>query len=390
MPTIAFGLAGNKKPLKSGATSLKRKAAFDVDEDGYEATTSRRVDSLTEAWEPITKQKGSTTTTNASSAVQEDSKSSKYANLSALRNAKLQNEAASRLDSSVYDYDEVYDTFSAQDKQKKSNGNTDATVPKYMSNLLASAETRKRDQTRAKEKQLQRERELEGDDFADKEQFVTGAYKKQQEENRRLEEQEKLREEEENERRRKGGGMTSFHKSVLAKDEERLKAVEAAQEARSNDQSRQESTGHTHDIEQNESHLADESKQKGNNIITNDDGEIIDKRQLLTAGLNVVPKASAGQFPTAQRPQDQRPAAHNSHKFGDARASQRERQTRMVERQIEEMEARQKETELAERQAQEDKNKSKLTDSDKMSAKERYLQRKREREEEAKAKSTKT
>ena len=47
---------------------------------------------------------------------------------------------------------------------------------------------------RAEEKMIQREREAEGDEFKDKEQFVTQAYKDQMEEVRRAEEEEKKRE----------------------------------------------------------------------------------------------------------------------------------------------------------------------------------------------------
>jgi coiled-coil domain-containing protein 55 len=46
----------------------------------------------------------------------------------------------------------------------------------------------------AEEKMIQRERELEGDEFADRDKFVTQAYKDQLAENRKAEEAEKLRE----------------------------------------------------------------------------------------------------------------------------------------------------------------------------------------------------
>jgi coiled-coil domain-containing protein 55 len=46
----------------------------------------------------------------------------------------------------------------------------------------------------AEEKMIQRERELEGDEFADRDKFVTQAYKDQLVENRKAEEAEKLRE----------------------------------------------------------------------------------------------------------------------------------------------------------------------------------------------------
>ncbi len=57
-----------------------------------------------------------------------------------------------------------------------------------------SAATRRIDYLRAEEKMIQREREMEGDEFADKEAFVTQAYKDQMAELRRAEEEEKKRE----------------------------------------------------------------------------------------------------------------------------------------------------------------------------------------------------
>lgn len=63
-----------------------------------------------------------------------------------------------------------------------------------MEKLLISAETRKLDYVRAEEKLIQREREQEGDEFAEKDKFVTPAYKAQMEEVRKAEAEEKKRE----------------------------------------------------------------------------------------------------------------------------------------------------------------------------------------------------
>jgi coiled-coil domain-containing protein 55 len=63
-----------------------------------------------------------------------------------------------------------------------------------MDKLLVSAEIRKRDFLIAQEKKYKKERELEGEDFAGKEKFVTNAYKRQQEEMRKAEEEEQQRE----------------------------------------------------------------------------------------------------------------------------------------------------------------------------------------------------
>lgn len=59
---------------------------------------------------------------------------------------------------------------------------------------MTSAATRKLDYVRAEEKMIQREREAEGDEFADKGKFTTPAYIAQMAEVRRLEEEEKKRE----------------------------------------------------------------------------------------------------------------------------------------------------------------------------------------------------
>ena len=66
--------------------------------------------------------------------------------------------------------------------------------PKYINGLLASATIRKLDHLRAEEKMMQLQREAEGDEFADKEAFVTQAYKDQMAEVRKAEEEERKRE----------------------------------------------------------------------------------------------------------------------------------------------------------------------------------------------------
>ena len=101
-----------------------------------------------------------------------------YTNLASLHTSKKHGNEAESLDPSIYDYDGVYDSLHARSKTKNSNsdGNSASQGPKYMTALLKSADTRKRDQLRARDKLVAREREAEGDEFADKEKFVTAAY----------------------------------------------------------------------------------------------------------------------------------------------------------------------------------------------------------------------
>ncbi|OAP54723.1 hypothetical protein AYL99_11171 [Fonsecaea erecta] len=408
MPSLAFGLNSAKSSSGVSKPAQKRKAFFDDDDDdageeiaaapapayGAKKTSKplrplKDLDDGADDGEPPSKSHKLSQyglqlpkSKSAGSATGTD----KYVNLSALRSAKLHDEEASKIDASVYDYDAAYETFHAE-KEKTSNEAGAPSGPKYMGSLLQSAEVRKRDQLRAREKLLQREREAEGDEFADKEKFVTGAYKKQQEEIKRMEEEEKKREEAEEERRKQGGGMTAFHKRMLEKDEERMRLIKEAEEeaARRKEGGVQEET--PIEEEKSEAKMAEELNKQGAHIVVNDEGEVVDKRQLLSAGLNVAPKKPGKEHqPTARAESARKDEYWKSSKAVDARHAQRERQSRMMERQIEEMMEKQQQAEAEEEKQLQDKVKSKVSEADKMSARERFLQRKREREEEARKK----
>ena len=66
--------------------------------------------------------------------------------------------------------------------------------PKYIQNLLKHAEKRKLEGERRNERKVQKEREAEGDEFADKESFVTPSYLKKMEELKKAEAAAKLQE----------------------------------------------------------------------------------------------------------------------------------------------------------------------------------------------------
>jgi hypothetical protein len=108
---------------------------------------------------------------------------------------KLQDEAL-KIDNTVFDYDGVYDSLKAAERKRDEakKAESDDRKPKYIESFLQSAQTRRLDKLRAEEKMMQLEREKEGDEFEDKEKFVTEAYKKQMEEVRKAEEEEKKRE----------------------------------------------------------------------------------------------------------------------------------------------------------------------------------------------------
>ncbi|KAF2477346.1 uncharacterized protein BDR25DRAFT_11 [Lindgomyces ingoldianus] len=297
-----------------------------------------------------------------------------FGNTLGAREAEKKAKQAMEADPSIYDYDAAYDALHAKTAAKAAAEREDALQrrPKYMNNLFESAEVRKKDQLRAQDKLLQREREAEGDEFADKEKFVTGAYKAQQEEVKRIEEEEKKRQEEEDAKKRKLG-MQGFYKQMMLDEEKRhQEAMEAALQALKE--------GAKPEIEEEKSaaDIAKELNEKGKNIILNDEGQVTDKRQLLTAGLNLVTKPkSAPTASASNRPSGSQPAYQGRNA---TQRAVRDRQTKMIEEQLEQAAKRAADAEAEERRNLEQASKSQKTEADISSAKERYLQRKRERE----------
>ncbi|KAL8873465.1 MAG: hypothetical protein Q9174_001077 [Haloplaca sp. 1 TL-2023] len=223
-----------------------------------------------------------------------------FGDLSSKRSTIQHAQTAQALDPNIYEYDAVYDSLHAGLKSSEDGASTstanEAKKPKYMQSLLAAAEVRKRDQLRAKEKMLAKERELEGDDFADKEKFVTAAYKRQQEDVRKAEEEEALREREAEERqKREGGGLKGMYKSMLEKDEEKhALAIRSVEDARlCGTLGQEQDKGADRAEREKEKSEVELAKEKGAAI--NEEGQVVDKRQLLNAGLNAgaAPKKSA-------------------------------------------------------------------------------------------------
>ncbi|CAN9434987.1 unnamed protein product [Alternaria alternata] len=297
--------------------------------------------------------------------------------------AEKRAQEALEADATLYDYDAAYDALHAVNAAKKAaeRDNAAEREPKYMDALFESAEQRKKDQLRARDKLIQREREAEGDEFADKEKFVTGAYKAQQEETRRAEEEEKKRQEAEEEKKKKFG-MQGFHKQMLADQERRhQEAMEAAARALKEgiklpvEEAEKEKT---------DAEIVEELRKQGKNVILNEEGQVADKSQLLSAGLNIIAKPKpASSTSTSTAAADQPQSAWTKPKSG--RNAQRERQTQMVVEQIEAANKRKADEEAEEQAKLEHARKSQKTEKDISSAKERYLQRKKEKEAAAKA-----
>jgi len=107
------------------------------------------------------------------------------------KQAKLQMSQALEEDPTVFQYDEVYDDLEKKKEVEKESKKEVDRKPKYVANLLKAADDRQKEFERRVERQVQKEREAEGDQFADKEKFVTSAYRKKMEEIAKQEEEEK-------------------------------------------------------------------------------------------------------------------------------------------------------------------------------------------------------
>ncbi|XP_026282873.1 nuclear speckle splicing regulatory protein 1 [Frankliniella occidentalis] len=110
------------------------------------------------------------------------------------RTTKNQMKKALAEDPTVFQYDEVYDDLEQKKEEATAAKKGVEKKPRYIQALLQTAEKRKKENERRIERQVQKEREEEGNQFADKESFVTSSYrdkleefKKQEEEEQRME-----------------------------------------------------------------------------------------------------------------------------------------------------------------------------------------------------------
>jgi hypothetical protein len=355
------------------------------------------------------------------------------------RAEKKAQEEALKMDASVFDYDGVYDGMKAAEQklEQAKKVESEERKPKYIESFLASAQTRRLDRLRAEEKMLQIEREKEGDQFVDKEKFVTEAYKKQMEEVRKAEEEEKEREGKSHSRKvdeessclcldalrksKKGPGLTSFYKTMLDDDAERHAAAMAAANgsglsasgpslairppikeeyepeaeydpflARQAASSSKSTSGPSGDRPTDDD--VDSKGDSGKNVDINDDGEVVDKRSLLRAGLNIMNKPKAelpNSLLTSQQSGNKLDGPYKSRAVGTAATYQErmERERRRLADQMREEAERKKAAEEARLREEEEAARRRREGDDgeaqrkREEAKERFMARKRAREE---------
>jgi len=124
--------------------------------------------------------------------------------------------------------------------------------------------------------------------------------------------------------------------------------------------------------------IAKEINNKGGSIAINEDGQVVDKRQLLKGGLNVGAKKKAEvQQEASRRAADASSRNQSSAFFAGGKQAMRDRQSQMLEAQYEQSLKRSRDEEEQERQKIEMESKSQKTGTEISSAKERYLARKR-------------
>lgn len=134
------------------------------------------------------------------------------------RDVEQQHKEALEQDPSVFDYDGVYDEMKSKTARPLQEEQTKR-EPKYIGKLIEKAKVRQQEQEIVYERQLAKERSKEDHLYADKDKFVTGAYKKKLAEQAKWLEEERLRElrEEANDVTKKSD-MSDFYRNLLKKN----------------------------------------------------------------------------------------------------------------------------------------------------------------------------
>lgn len=184
--------------------------------------------------------------------------------------------------------------------------------------------------------------------------------------------------------------MTDFYRDLLDRENaERAEVVKAAEAKAKEGPPRGEGQGGK-ETEKTEAERARELEAKGVSVAVNEDGQVVDKRQLLRGGLNVVvkkpePKREARASSSSQQRGGEQGGWGQGRGFVGAGGGKRamvERQSRMLEEQLGETLKRSRAAEEEETQRTVEKlTKSTKTEKDISGARERYLARKREAEE---------
>ncbi|KAF9125616.1 hypothetical protein BGW39_007273 [Mortierella sp. 14UC] len=348
----------------------------------------------------------SSATSNSTSAVNKSLRTYATATLESTSVIEQQNAALAQ-DATVFDYDGIYDQLKAGDRARELARKQESAdrKPKYIHALLEAAETRKRDRQIADEKRIEREREREGEEFKDKEQFITPAYKAQKEA-MRLAEEEDRKKEEALAKDKDGSLMQGFYKNLLD-ERSRMRPASAdsltPQQLAAATKELEALEEEKRQKEKADQELLKDAQERGLKVAVNEEGQIVDKVELLQGGLNVRKKPAPTnndnysrssssrsgndhRSPTSRYDRDRAYADYKHSKSRGGRGSrqedenpsadQRSRMTEQIERQLLEQEKQREKEEKERQESIREALKRKNQDDQVMDAKARYLARK--------------
>jgi len=231
---------------------------------------------------------------------------------------------------------------------------------------------------------MHREREAEGDEFADKESFVTQAYKDQMAAVRAAEEEEKKRDELLKKQGGGSSGMAHFYRKLLEDSEQKHEATVAA--------TQKPVIGPVHNLTitkppdftpMTDLELARKAREEGKEVELNDDNQIVDKRDLLVAGLNLSAPNTRKLGERSNMIQGKNGEEVQAHRAVGTAATRREineRRAREIQQQMEAEGERLQREKAREDLAATQRFVAKRNDEDAVqSARERYRERKRQR-----------
>ncbi|KAJ3269451.1 hypothetical protein HDV01_001407 [Terramyces sp. JEL0728] len=295
-------------------------------------------------------------------------------------------EKAIEEDTNVYEYDNVYDDLKRiQNHKKQLKDGVDEEGRKkarYMEKLIKTSQQRKQYLQQSKDKRLKEDRDREIELYGEKEEFVTEAYKQNLEDMRLLQEKEKQDELLEFDPSKRD--VVGFYKNILSKVDDKVTLDTK------NTQQILKRIKEEEELLEKEKKLQQQKIEK-EAILVNENLEVVDKRQLLTGGLNLTAKSvlrkKQDDKDRALREQEERRKREEERLANVEMLKRREMARRQRERNRDFVEAQQKQVQeqaIITKESKEkeliDKLTTKVSDDVVMDAKARYLARKKKQE----------
>ncbi|RKP36664.1 coiled-coil domain-containing protein 55-domain containing protein, partial [Dimargaris cristalligena] len=197
------------------------------------------------------------------------------------------------VDPSIYAYDEVFDAMKEAKDRAKAQRMTSASKnkPRYIENLIKVAQQRKEDHAVVRERRILEQQGIDDEQFGDKEVFVTGGYKKHKGtlQDKNQEEQRQQERDIRDRQRLEGAGL--YRQFIERSTDDHRAVVQAGvlgkrdTTSTTNQSSAKSDTG-SDDVQG----LIHDAIKRGEEVVLNDDQQVVDKRQLLKPGLNIIPK----------------------------------------------------------------------------------------------------